>query len=76
MLFIDIKQEIIDISQLISHGDFKQAYIRTNNILLRINKLMKNKQYYDYLFNISGLFVDIGHMGKISDSTTTVIRIL
>lgn len=76
MLFIDIKQEIIDISQLISYGDFKQAYIRTNNILLRINKLMKNKQYYDYLFNISGLFVDIGHMGKISDSTATGIRIL
>ena len=76
MMLIDIKNDLNDTSRLIDQGEFDQAYTQANKILTRINRLMKNKQYFEYLFEVSGLFVDIGHMGRNSNAATTGLSIL
>lgn len=76
MMLIDIKNDLNDTSRLIDQGEFDQAYTQANKIFTRINRLMKNKQYFDYLFEVSGLFIDIGHLGKNSDSSSKGLKIL
>ncbi|MDM1756492.1 MULTISPECIES: LA2681 family HEPN domain-containing protein [unclassified Acinetobacter] len=76
MMLIDIKNDLNNTSKLIDQGEFDQAYTQANKIFTRINRLMKNKQYFDYLFEVSGLFVDIGHLGKNSESSSKGLKIL
>lgn len=58
----DIDKEFSKLSTLIDEGNFNDSFIGTNSLLKEIEKRPnKDGTYYCILFNIAGLFIDIGH---------------
>ncbi|MFC3902810.1 hypothetical protein SAMN05421749_10979 [Acinetobacter marinus] len=76
MILLNIEDELSIISQQIDNGEFEKAFDAIKTAFSRVKRLLKNKQYFDHLFAISGLFIDVGHMGRNSESTLKGLKIL
>lgn len=57
-----IHKEIIQLGCLVDSGDFPTCFSKAVTILEKIEKITDNKFREHFLFNLSGIFIDIGAM--------------